>query len=121
MHGVNVQDHPVLNRPCFMLHPCQTAALLELMLPSMSGSRTKFADTHPPAVGLHDSGANAAQLTTRLLCSDDSRASCEAHAEQNSPPIATCNAAAWQLRYMLAWWSVVGSVVKLALPAVLYV
>lgn len=29
---VSVQAHPVTSAPCFMLHPCQTAARMQLLL-----------------------------------------------------------------------------------------
>ena len=112
------QDHPVLNRPCYVLHPCQTATLLQLLLPSLHGGlpgdgTACDADTSPTQpVDL----AHEAKYQTSA--EEDREDPVQRHHRgAATPPVASASAASWQLRYMLAWWSLVGHLVRLALPA----
>ena len=113
----------MLNRPCFMLHQCQTAALLELMLPSMSDSGATPAAAQLPAAdrSTQDFTSCEPRFTAAVPSAANNHASCEASTERFPPSAGSSVAATWQLQYMLAWWSVAGSVVKLALPALMYV
>ena len=99
----------MLSRPCYILHPCQTASLLELLLPSLCDS---------PAARQH---APMAACEVQPAASAAVRAG-EAVSPGHDPPAAAlADAAPWQLRYMLAWWSIIGPAVQLALPANSYV
>ena len=102
----------MLNRPCYMLHPCQTAALLELLLPSLCDSAAVPEHAPPAADGYPACEANSAAPTV------DGGA---AGPEHDRPAAATADAAPWQLRYMLAWWSIIGPAIQLALPTNGYV
>ena len=111
-----VQDHPVLNRPCYVLHPCQTAKLLQLLLPSLH-SGALYNETARGAATLErqpDATTQAAEITTPSACGEveDRRQGSVAQ----PPAAASAKASPWQLHYMLAWWSLVGPLVKLALP-----
>lgn len=101
------QDHPVLRRPCFMLHPCQTAELLDLMLPSLrrqltpstATSQTELRDLSIEGCPVGSSQAATAEPET---------------CDRDETPLVSLQANCWQQRYIAAWWSVVGPVVGLA-------
>jgi len=96
----------VLNRPCYMLHPCQTAALLELLLPILRDSPASRQRAPPAACEVQPAASAAA------------RAGDAVGPEPDRTAAGTADAAPWQLRYMLAWWSIIGPAVQLALPAI---
>ncbi len=89
-----------------MLHPCQTASLLELLLPSLCDS---------PAVRQH---APPAACEVQPAVSAAVSAGETASPEHDQTAAAFADAAPWQLHYMLAWWSIIGPAVQLALPAI---
>jgi len=70
---ISQTEHPHLNNPWYMLHPCQTAELLQLMLESEDNATTARASQH------HSS-----------------------------------------LRYMTAWFSLVGPVIRLQFTALVH-
>lgn len=105
-----LQDHPVVGRPCFMLHPCQTAELLDLMLPSLrlqhSASRRAAAQMAPPDQNIEERPEGQRQAKTAV---DEAGSRCGNSA-------ASFEAGCWQGRYMAAWWSVVGPALGLPRP-----
>ena len=103
------QDHPVISRSCYMLHPCQTASLLELLLPSLYGEPAMT--ERAQAIGRYTA------CVAQPAAASAARAGELVSPEQERPAAGSGEAASWQLRYMLAWWSIIGPVVKLALPA----
>lgn len=78
----------MLQQPWHMLHPCQTADLMALLLQPSSSSGAGAPSKAGPAPGSQP--ANGA---------------------------GTGGEASWLLRYMLAWWSLVGPAVGLPVHA----
>lgn len=99
-----MQDHPVLGCPCFILHPCQTADLLDLMLPSLRHRPVHSADLSQPCsdhgslIGRSEGDVEAYRCRGQGL-----------ETYGNGDGGGQC----WQRRYMRAWWSLVGPVVGL--------
>ena len=84
------QEHPLLRRPWAMLHPCQTEALMALLLPAAEGG---------PAGGTAAVHATAAHATATAVTA------AAAGAAPNQP-----------LRYLLAWLSLAGAPLGLRVP-----
>ena len=87
---LSLQEHPVLGRPFYMLHPCRTAEVMALL---RSSSRPTEVDTF-----LSSSPAMDAEVSDD--CQDPGKADMKA--------------------YFIAWWSVYGSLLGLALPRSLW-
>lgn len=99
-----MQDHPVLGCPCFILHPCQTADLLDLMLPSLRHRSVLSADLSQPC---SDRGSLMGRSTGDVGAFRGRGQGLESDCKGND------GGQCWQWRYMRAWWSLVGPVVGL--------
>lgn len=87
---VSREEHPLLRRLMWMLHPCQTGAIMRLLLDQSAGS--------------DDSSGGASSC-------DGSKKSWAASASATHSP------SGGQLRYMMAWWSVQAQLVGMPLPS----
>ena len=131
---ITQQEHPVLRQPWYCLHPCETAALMRLLLQTGKPFCGKPANAHddngqcqPPlqedseedssvshAESVRSSGervhpgCDSAAHVTRALFSPDKQACC---LRDQEPP---------QLRYFSAWYSTVAHVVLLPCPISLW-
>eukprot|EP00959_Pyramimonas_sp_CCMP1952_P327625 6858692-Pyramimonas_sp.AAC.1 len=105
------EEHPHLRRPYYALHPCQTAALLAVMQ-----------STNAPSVDTRAGRGEqlcASQATlTHDVCLDscESLNSCQGGAPTCQDEGAGPDVKQRCFRYMLAWFSIVGAGVGLALP-----
>ena len=101
------EEHPHLHRPYYALHPCQTAALLEVMQSTDTSNLgpAPVSCEHPyEPLGLQQ--AKEVRLNTRAHAS-----SCEVSTSQGEEAdMRRC------LRYMLAWFSIAGVAVGVTLP-----
>ena len=102
-----------------MLHPCQTATLLELLLPSLGDQNATVQPAPKAQAGRSAKDILACQIELTASAKSTMRhgAGYLAPTQPDGPPAADGHPASWPLRYMLAWWSIVGPLVKLALPA----
>ena len=93
------QDHPLLHRPFYLLHPCQTEATMQLLAP------------RPPAAAAPEAAAAAAAGEEASPAGEPAPAAEAATAAA---------AAGWACRYLLAWLSVVGQPLGLRLAPSLF-
>lgn len=91
-----LQEHPLLRRPFYMLHPCQTEAIMQLL-------------TNPEDDSQLDGAPAAAAAGSR-----------EATGATALPPQAAPAAHGRMLRYLLAWLSVAGQPLGLSPPVELW-
>ena len=128
--SITQQEHPVLRDPWYCLHPCETAAIMRLLLPdeadSVSGAADSCTSVAAPAAAGACKGAQAAAACraacdsriTHRDCTEAANRSCKCRDEQHAP---VCCKAGWQhLRYFCAWYSSVASVVRLPMPLTLW-
>lgn len=110
------QVHPVTGLPCFGIHPCRTAELLDAIIPSScaaaaSPTTVKSADECPQkcdTVSLKHSTSSCGD------CEELNKAMHSSWLHEPSSHTGTLSDSA--LRYLLAWFSVVPSAVGLRLP-----
>lgn len=93
---VTQEEHPLLRRPFYMLHPCQTEAIMQLL-------------TNPEDDSQLDGAPAAAAAGSR-----------EATGATALPPQAAPAAHGRMLRYLLAWLSVAGQPLGLSPPVELW-
>ena len=92
---VSQEEHPVLRRPMWMLHPCQTGAVMQLLTEGVDS--TSATSSPAGSGGSHSQGLTAARVVANT-----------------EPPPAEVEVS--PLRYLMAWWSVQAQVVGLPLP-----
>ena len=101
-----------MGRPCFMLHPCQTAELLDLMLPSLRQRRCTSSRVAAAPINPSDQPSERPE-GQRQPETAGSEAGIRSIGSDGDLQGSKC----WQGRYMAAWWSVVGPALGLPRPA----
>lgn len=107
------QPHPLLGTPWFGVHPCRTADLMALLLPG-GAEGSGFRESGAPHGGSPaggGSGATAGSGAGTGMSVDAGAAAGGGTGKQE---------AEWPLRYLLAWFSVVGTAAGLRLPAAVW-
>ena len=103
-----MQEHPFLHRPWFMLHPCQTAANMQLLTEQQRGAEPASAAAVAVPAAAVASAAEPAMQTKRAGTGEHAAAAARAEHSQAGRP---CS-----LRYLLAWLSVVGQPLGIRVP-----
>ena len=123
------QEHPLLRRPFFMLHPCQTPAVMALLLepearPDEASSRrvccSGAATESPAAAAAAAAAARAAGRAAATVVAAPGVDGSLPHAHPVPPGAAAAPASGAALRYLLAWLSVAGQPLGVAPPAELW-
>ncbi|PSC71902.1 ubiquitin-like-conjugating enzyme ATG10 [Micractinium conductrix] len=126
---VTQEEHPLLRRPFFMLHPCQTPAVMALLLepearPDEASSRrvccSGAATESPAAAAAAAAAARAAGRAAATVVAAPGVDGSLPHAHPVPPGAAAAPASGAALRYLLAWLSVAGQPLGVAPPAELW-
>ena len=118
MTSLHLQPHPLLGTPWFGVHPCRTADLMALLLPggaNGSGFRESVDPLGSSPAGNGNAGGAAG---SRGGARGGAGNSVKARAAAGYGTVK--QEADWPLRYLLAWFSVVGTAVGLRLPAAVW-
>jgi Autophagocytosis associated protein, active-site domain len=113
--SLHLQPHPLLGTPWFGVHPCRTADLMALVLPG-GAAGSGFRESGAPHTGNPVGGGSPAgkgDAGGPPGSGAGTEHSVDASAVDGG---AGQQEASWPLRYLLAWFSVVGAAAGLRLP-----